>query len=79
MNRYINIHTHIIDNEIDNLNILNVFPEENIPEKSYFSTGIHPWRINENWEKELKIIKKILLVSQKFAHTTSTTDVMLMS
>jgi TatD DNase family protein len=61
MKRYINIHSHVIDNEIDTITILNVYPNENIPEKSYFSTGIHPWRINENWEEELKIIEKNLI------------------
>lgn len=67
MKRYINIHSHIIDNEIDNINILNVYPEENIPKKSYFSTGIHPWRINENWNKELKIIEKNINLSNCLA------------
>jgi TatD DNase family protein len=64
---YFNLHTHIIDNQLDKLSILNLYPNENIPEKSYFSTGIHPWFINEDWENELEIISKNLQHSKCLA------------
>jgi TatD DNase family protein len=67
MKPYINIHTHVIDNDTNNYTILNVYPEECIPKKSFFSTGIHPWRINENWKNELKVIANNLLITNCLA------------
>lgn len=33
--------------------IFNVLPDDGIPDQS-FSSGIHPWYLKENWEKELE-------------------------
>lgn len=45
-------HTHQKGNVFS---IFNVLPDEGIPDQC-FSWGIHPWYLNENWEKELEKI-----------------------
>lgn len=57
---YFNLHTHYINLDKDTLSVVNFYPFEEIPENIYFSTGIHPWKINENWEKELNVIRERL-------------------
>ncbi|MCH6199750.1 TatD family hydrolase [Aquiflexum sp. LQ15W] len=45
-------HTHQKGNVFS---IFNVLPDEGIPDQC-FSWGIHPWYLNENWDKELEKI-----------------------
>lgn len=46
-------HTHQKGNDFS---IFNVLPDDGIPDQC-FSWGIHPWYLNENWEKELEKIE----------------------
>jgi len=46
-------HTHQKGNVFS---IFNVLPDDGIPDQC-FSWGIHPWFLNENWEKELEKIE----------------------
>ena len=50
-------HTHQKGNVFS---IFNVLPDDGIPDQC-FSWGIHPWYLNENWEKELEKIEVFLL------------------
>ncbi|MDO4879754.1 MAG: TatD family hydrolase [Capnocytophaga sp.] len=49
-----NIHTHFAQNQRE---IQNYYPED-IPEKNPFSVGIHPWYIEENWQKQMDNVLK---------------------
>ena len=52
---YLNIHTH---NAVNQGDIQNYFPQD-IPSSHYFSVGIHPWFITENWDCQMQeVIKK---------------------
>lgn len=44
---YYNLHTHTPTNNPDILEIVNRYPYEAIDDVPYFSTGIHPWYIDE--------------------------------
>ncbi|WP_277631928.1 TatD family hydrolase [Avrilella dinanensis] len=55
---WINIHTHRPEKERNIFEIVNKFPEDNISEEEYFSVGIHPWYINENWQKQLDLVRE---------------------
>jgi TatD DNase family protein len=46
-------HTH--QKDVEN-SIFNILPGDDIPNQ-YFSWGIHPWYLDENWEKELEKIE----------------------
>lgn len=52
---YLNIHTH---NAVNQGDIQNYFPQDT-PLSHYFSIGIHPWFIAENWDLQMQeVIKK---------------------
>jgi len=58
---YFNFHTHQFTNQSDVLELVNQYPkdfDESIP---FYSTGIHPWYIDENRiDEDLKIIEEKL-------------------
>lgn len=59
--KFFNLHTHIFSNSKDILELVNQYPNEYNNEIQYYSTGIHPWYINESLvQKELLIIDKRL-------------------
>lgn len=52
-----NLHTHTYSNNSGILELVNIYPDEEIS-APYFSTGIHPWHINvEKVEEHLAIIE----------------------
>lgn len=54
---FFNLHTHFITKQ-NFSSIINIFPEDKIPENNYFSVGIHPCFINDDKiEHELKLIE----------------------
>ena len=56
-----NLHTHSIENNPDVIAIVNCYPYESIDNILYFSTGIHPWYINEQEiDSHLAIIEQRL-------------------
>jgi TatD DNase family protein len=56
-----NLHTHNYSGNSNILDVVNVYPQEEIDAISYFSTGIHPWYIDEGKvEEHLSIIEKRL-------------------
>ncbi len=63
MKKYIDIHTHQKENRENIFSLHNINPEDfiQLPDnrESYFSTGIHPWHINEKVEESINILKKI--------------------
>ena len=55
---YIDIHTH--GNSVAAKSVLNLFPEENLPEISgrLYSTGLHPWYIDINdYNDKIEIVR----------------------
>jgi TatD DNase family protein len=55
-----NLHTHTYSNNSGILELVNIYPYEEIS-APYFSTGIHPWHINvEKIEEHLAIIEQRL-------------------
>ena len=58
-----NFHHHTLGNFYG---IYNLELGENVPE-SYFSVGIHPKNIDENWEKHFEAFKKISLLDKCLA------------
>lgn len=57
----INIHTHSASGNPDVIEIVNRYPEDATDGLRFFSTGIHPWRIQKDRiEEELAIIERRL-------------------
>ncbi len=50
-----NAHTHQYIND-GSIQIINRYPEQNRLENQFFSIGIHPWYVTENWENDLSIV-----------------------
>ncbi len=58
MQSFINIHTHSIEKRENVWQLSSLFPEQEIP-KTPFSIGIHPWKIEKNWQKQMQeVIEK---------------------
>lgn len=53
---FIDIHTHINQQNVDAVRIYNLIPGENLPE-SFFSVGIHPWHADKY---EISTIEEII-------------------
>lgn len=54
---YFNLHTHTFLNQQNVLELVNQYPDEFDSSVSFFSVGIHPWRINgQNVDRELEFI-----------------------
>ncbi len=66
MYSYINLHTHTFLNQKNCLEIVNNYPNETI-KSAFFSVGIHPWHINENWQNELIWVSQKLKLSNNVA------------
>lgn len=63
-----NLHTHIPSNASDITEIVNVYPYEDCDRLPCFSTGIHPWYINEGEnENHIGIIEQRLQMSNCLA------------
>jgi TatD DNase family protein len=72
VNQFINIHSHQLSPK-DDVAIINIFPEDNIPAisniQTYFSVGIHPWYINndDSQREKLKYLieqKKVIAIGE---------------
>lgn len=68
---YIDIHTHKNSGRQNVLEIVNLFPENELAGGEYFSAGIHPWFIKEkHYEEDFNIIsmkcsdKRVLAVGE---------------
>ncbi|NPA36405.1 MAG: TatD family deoxyribonuclease [Chlorobi bacterium] len=61
--KYFDIHTHNAAIEEDVIKVVNIFPEEKLPKPVpdlLFSSGIHPWHIDEQkTEKHLKTVAEL--------------------
>lgn len=63
-----NVHTHTYSRNSTILEIVNIYPYEVIGDVPYFSTGIHPWYIDEQRvEEHLAIIEERLQMSNCLA------------
>lgn len=55
----LDIHTHHIDpinkEYIQNVELGQFYPEDGC----YYSLGIHPWKVNEQWEKDFALLKEL--------------------
>ena len=59
--KFINLHTHKNSNNPENIDVVNQYPFEIDESIQYYSTGIHPWKINENnIDQELSLIESHL-------------------
>lgn len=59
--QYFNFHTHKFTNQPDVLELVNQYPQEFDTTIPFYSTGIHPWYIDEKrLEKDLEIIESKL-------------------
>jgi TatD DNase family protein len=57
---YIDIHTHSAKVS-GGIKILNIFPEEEALDNTYFSCGIHPWYISDNYKTQIEKLSNKLL------------------
>ncbi|RKT00607.1 TatD family hydrolase [Flavobacterium sp. 123] len=65
---YFNLHTHIYTNQPNILELVNQYPYEFDGSITFYSTGIHPWYIDENrLESDLQIIESKLKESNCLA------------
>jgi TatD DNase family protein len=65
---YFNLHTHIYTNQPNILELVNQYPYEFDGSIPFYSTGIHPWYIDENrLESDLQIIESKLKESNCLA------------
>jgi TatD DNase family protein len=56
--RYFNLHRHSPAKDLEETAIVNLFPEQEVPEKCLYSVGLHPWHVSENtMEKELRLVE----------------------
>lgn len=55
---WIDIHTHRVENQQNVFEILNKFPEDEILPNEYFSVGIHPQQITENWQYQMNLVQE---------------------
>jgi TatD DNase family protein len=56
-----NLHTHNYSGNSNILEVVNVYPYEEVNNLPFFSTGIHPWHIDEDkGEEHLRIIEERL-------------------
>lgn len=61
MAKYINIHTHHLKVNENSISLLNIYPQEDPCNNLFFSTGIHPWQIEQsNWLIHLESIEQKL-------------------
>lgn len=59
--QFVNIHSHFPGNE-NQIVIINTLPQDDLNENKYYSCGIHPWFIQNNWDIQLEQLRnKILL------------------
>lgn len=54
--QYVNIHTHYAGND-NSIAIINLLPQEEVNSHHYFSCGIHPWFIQNNWDIQLNQLR----------------------
>ncbi len=59
MYMYINLHTHHPSLNKNTIEIVNADLNTPITNTSYYSAGIHPWKINENSYEELEQLEKL--------------------
>ncbi len=57
---FIDFHTHHIRRAEQIVQILNIFPREEVPENSFFSAGIHPWYAADVSDKEWQLLEEKL-------------------
>lgn len=57
---YIDIHTHNSNFEKDVLGVQNIFLQENNLEENYFSVGLHPWHISDDYANTIYKLKSII-------------------
>ena len=58
---YINLHSHSVETEKNEIQIHQLFPSQNAPE-NLFSIGIHPWSIKlEKMKDELMVVESLML------------------
>src|SRR5690554_7340924 len=55
---WIDIHTHRVENQQNIFEILNKFPDDEILPNEYFSVGIHPQQIAENWQYQMDLVQE---------------------
>ncbi len=54
--KFLNLHTHQVEPENG---IFNLTPDFEIPVSGYFSAGLHPWFLKEDWRGNLEKLKEI--------------------
>jgi TatD DNase family protein len=66
--RYFNLHRHSPAKDLEETAIINIFPEQEVPEKYLCSIGIHPWHVNQDRLKEgIDILRRKSLVPSVLA------------
>lgn len=53
---WIDLHTHQSNSKENVLAIVNQFPEDKPPQNRYFSIGIHPWYIENDWQNQFDLV-----------------------
>lgn len=53
---WIDLHTHQSNSKENVLAIVNQFPEDKPPQNKYFSIGIHPWYIENDWQNQFDLV-----------------------
>jgi len=54
--KFLDLHTHQVEPENG---IFSLAPELGVPDSVYFSVGLHPWFLRENWRESFEQIKEI--------------------
>ncbi|HEY0092150.1 MAG TPA: TatD family hydrolase, partial [Flavobacterium sp.] len=66
--RYINLHTHKSSENPHVIEVLNVYPNELLETNSFFSSGIHPWHLDENRiDADLDMMERRLCMNRNIA------------
>lgn len=58
--QFVNIHTHFAGND-NQIVIINSLPQDDVNENKYYSCGIHPWFIQNNWDIQQEQLRNKIL------------------
>lgn len=58
--QFVNIHSHYSGNE-NQIVIINSLPQDDINANNYYSCGIHPWFVQNNWDFQIELLRNKIL------------------
>ncbi len=55
--KFFNLHRHSPAKDLEETAIINIFPGDDVPEKDFYSVGLHPWHLSEStMKRDLELV-----------------------